>query len=42
MLVFVTLMNTFFVVFHRYDVEDSETTLRYLLGTIFYMVDFYV
>ena len=28
--------------FHRFDVENSEETLRYTLGTIFYMVDFYV
>ena len=41
-LVFATTINTFFVIFHKYDVEDSEKTLRYLLGFIFYMINFYI
>jgi len=41
-LVLVTAMNTFFVVFHRYDVEESEVTLRYKLGYFFYMTFFFI
>ena len=41
-LVFVTSINTFFVIFHKYDEDDSEKTLRYKLGYIFYMVNFYI
>ena len=35
-------MNTFFTVFHKFDVSDSEEKLRYKLGFIMYMVNFYV
>ena len=41
-LVTVTSMNTFFVVFHRYDSEDSEATPRYKLGYFFYMLNFFI
>ena len=40
LLVFFTAVNTFFVVFHRYDSRDSELTLRYKLGYIFYFINF--
>lgn len=42
MLVTVTSMNTFFVLFHRYDSEDSEATPRYKLGYFFYMLNFFI
>lgn len=42
MIVFTTAMNTFFVVFHHFDVDGSEKTLRYKLGSIFYMINFFI
>ena len=39
-LIFFTMVNTFFVVFHRYDTKGSEWTLRYKLGLIFYFINF--
>ena len=40
-LVFATTLNTFFVVFHRYDSADSTLSLRYKLGYFFYMMNFF-
>lgn len=34
------MVNTFFVVFHRYDTKGSEWTLRYKIGLIFYFINF--
>ena len=39
---FCVILNTFFITFHEFDTEDSETTLRYKLGQIFYMIFFIV
>ena len=35
-------MNTFFVIFHMFDSEDSDETLRYKLGYVFYMIFFFL
>ena len=35
-------MNTFFVIFHMFDVEDSDETLRYKMGYVLYMVFFFL
>ena len=35
-------MNTFFVIFHMFDTEDSDQTLRYKMGYVLYMVFFFV
>ena len=42
LLVSATAMNTFMVVFHKYDTEDSKETLRYKLGFILYMLNFLI
>ena len=34
------MINTFFVVFHRYDSKESKWSLRYKIGYIFYFLNF--
>lgn len=35
-------MNTFFVVFHMFDTEDSDEKLRYKLGNFAFMTFFFL
>ena len=35
-------LQCFFVFFHAFDTEESDETLRYKLGYIFYMIFFFV
>ena len=35
------LLQTFFTIFHKYDSEDSESTTRYKVGWVFYMIFFF-
>ena len=42
LIVYTQAANTFFVVFHSLDVEDSEETLRYKMGTVLYMINFFL
>lgn len=39
-IVFASIANSFMVLFHSLDVENSEETLRYKLGTVAYFVLF--
>ena len=41
-IVFMQSLQVFFVNFHAHDTESSETTLRYKLGQIFYMIFFFI
>ena len=36
------ILNTFFVLYHVFDSKGSESTIRYKLGQIFYMIFFFM
>ena len=41
-LIFTQGMNSFFVLFHKFDGRNSEKTLRYKLGFVFGLMFFFL